>query len=255
MIIENQLIEISQFNTEGTSRFIDLLRNRPIDIFKQLEDLTSDEKYIEQLNLKLNWRMPSNRWDLAEILWESFGDSGELRLYAGSAPMWNWLSAKLFETLHDGYINYVRREKKKDQEIIQWVLLETSRSYHRHRVSGPFFAYRNNYPKVEAALSQLTGQGVLVLSEVAERIAGKRELSYGTGAELSTLLYVDPRTRQIRENLSDKPGEAQQLSKFLKQLDLTVDYESMSVKELLDFLPGNFSELVKKVKKENPSLR
>ena len=154
--------------------------------------------------------------------------------------------------MHDGDLKYV--QKKKTQEIEQWVLLETSRSYHRHRVSGPFFAYRNNYPKVEAALSQLTGP-ILELSEVAERIAGKRELSYGTVAELSTLLYVDPRTRQIRKNITDKPGEAQQLSTFCKQIDLTVDYESMTVKELLNFLPGNFADLVKKVKNEYPSLR
>lgn len=252
MIFTDELIEISMFNTEGTFRFIELLRDRPSDIFKQLEDLTSDEKYIEKLNLRLHWRTPSNRWDLAEILWESFGDKGDLREYAGSAQLWNWLSAKLFETMHDGDLKYV--QKKKTQEIEQWVLLETSRSYHRHRVSGPFFAYRNNYPKVEAALSQLTGP-ILELSEVAERIAGKRELSYGTVAELSTLLYVDPRTRQIRKNITDKPGEAQQLSTFCKQLDLTVDYESMTVKELLNFLPDNFADLVKKVKNEYPSLR
>ena len=252
MIFKDEFIEISKFNSEGTSRFIELLRNRPSDIFKQLEDLTSESKYVEKLNLRFHWRTPSNRWDLAEVLWDSFGDKGDLRGYAGSAQLWNWLSAKLFETLHDGDLNYVQR--KKQQEIEQWVLLETSRSYHRHRVSGPFFAYRNNYPKVEAALSQLTGP-VLELSEVAERIAGKRELSYGTVAELSTLLYVDPKTRQIRKNITDKPGEAQQLSTFCKQLDLTVDYESMSVKELLNFLPSNFAELVKKVKNEYPSLR
>ena len=120
------------FNMEGTFKFIELLQNRPSDIFKQLEALTSDEKYIEKLNLKLHWRTPANRWHLAEILWESFGDKGDLREYAGSAQLWNWLSAKLFETMHDGDLKYV--QKKKTQEIEQWVLLETSRSYHRHRV-------------------------------------------------------------------------------------------------------------------------
>jgi hypothetical protein len=254
MMITDKYIDVSLFNSAGTSMFINILQNRPPDIFKQLENITSDDRYIERLNLKLAWRIPSNRWDLAEILWQSFGDDGDLRGYAGSAQLWNWISAKLFETLHNGDIDYVRQEKKKRQEIEQWVLLETSRSYHRHRVSGPFFAYRNNYPRVQAALSQLTGP-VLELSEVAERIAGKRELSYGAVAELSTLLYVDPKSGQIRKKITDKPGEAQQLSTFFKQLDLTVDYESMSVKELLDFLPANFSELVRKVKNENQDLR
>ena len=33
---------------------------------------------------------------------------------------------------------------------------------------------------------------------------------------------------------------------------LTVDYESMEVKDLLNFLPSNFADLVTKVKSENP---
>jgi hypothetical protein len=252
MITKKDIISVSEFNSSGTTKFIELLRQRPKNLFAELEKLTEDSNYATSLPAKLAWSYPKDRLELAETLWKSFGDTGELKAYAGNTGVWNWLSARLFETLVDGDMTYV--QKRKGEEIERWVLLETSRSFHRHHISGPFVAYRNNWPNVDAALSQLVGP-VLELSEVAERISGKRELAYGSVAHLATLLYVDPKTRQIRSGITDKPGEAQQLSKFFKQLDLTVDYEAMSVKELLDFLPNNFSDLVKKVKKEHPHLR
>ena len=252
MITKKGHILVSEFNSSGTTEFIELLRQRPKNLFAELEKLTENSNYTTNLPAKLLWSYPNDRLDLAETLWKSFGEAGELKAFAGRTGVWNWLSARLFETLVDGDMTYV--QKRKGEEIERWVLLETSRSFHRHHISGPFVAYRNNWPNVDAALSQLVGP-VLELSEVAERISGKRELAYGNVAHLSTLLYVDPKTRQIRSGITDKPGEAQQLSKFFKQLDLTVDYEAMSVKELLDFLPSNFSDLVKKVKKEHPQLR
>jgi len=252
MIIKNENFFVGEFNSAGNAKFIELLRNRPKNLFAELDKLTSDSNYSTIFVHKLSWSTPKDRLELAEILWKAFGINGELNSHAGNTNVWNWLSAKLFETLVKGDMKYVI--KRKGEEIERWVLLETSRSFHRHHVSGPFVAYRNNWPNVHGALSQLVGP-VLELSEVAERTAGKREMAYGNVAALSTLLYVDPKTRKIRTGITDKSGEAQQLSKFFKQLDLTVDYEAMSVRELLDFLPSNFSELVKKVKKENPHLR
>ena len=235
----------------GTDRFIDLLRARPTDLFARLEELCASDEHSAPTGLSLAWKSPRDRVDLAWNMWSAFGEEGILREYSGSTGVWNWLSAYLFESLVNGDMGYV--QKKAREEVERWVLLETSRSYHRHHLSGPFFALRNNWPNSYAAMSQIVGP-VLELSEVAERIAGKRELSHGNVAELSTRLYVDPKTNLIRKGITDKPGEAQQLSKFFKQLDLTVDYESMSVRQLLDFLPSNFSDLVKKVRKENPEL-
>ena len=251
MILKENVLEVRLFNAQGTLKFIELLKERPLDLFSRLERLCESDEYSEKTGLSLDWRYPVDRLDLAWILWNAFGEQGILSEFSGNAAVWNWLSALLFESLVNGDMGYVQR--RAGEEIERWVLLETSRSYHRHHVSGPFFALKNNWPNSYAAMSQIVGP-VLELSEVAERIAGKRELSHGSVAELSTRLYVDPKTKLIRKGLTDKPGEAQQLSKFFKQLDLTVDYESMSVSQLLNFLPSNFSDLVKRVKKENPDL-
>jgi hypothetical protein len=257
MILKNKLA-VRRFNDAGLIRFQEILKVRPTDIFVQLENLVNDKNFSDSMKVDLNWKAVSNRRDLAEVMWELFGENKPLASSAGDRQVWNWLAAALFETLHNGDV--ARAMKKKSEEIERWVLTESSRSYHRHLVSGPFFVFQNNWPDVDKAMAMLAEptrptKGVLpalIFSEVHERITGKRELSYGNLAHLATLLYVDPATNKIRDNLTDKPGEPQQLSTFCRQLDLTVDYESMDVKDLLNFLPSNFAALVARVKSENP---
>jgi len=251
-------IEIRRFNDAGLEKYKQLLIDRPISIFSDLESLVIDSKFSNSLNVTLPWKPVSNRLELAEVMWEIFGNGKILAGQSGDSQIWNWLSAALFESLFDGDISLAL--KRKGEELERWVLTESSRSYHRHLVSGPFFVFQNNWPDIDNAMAMLAEPTkptkgvppVLTFSEVHERITGKSELSYGKLAHLATLLYVDPSTGKLRGNLTDKPGEPQQLSKFCTQLDLTVDYESMDVVDLLNFLPQNFTDLVAKVKTENP---
>jgi hypothetical protein len=257
MIITKKL-KIARFSEEGKEKFAEILKNRTLTIFKELEELTNDSLYSTPLGEEVQWKPVSNRREMAEVMWEVFGEGKSLSKDSGDRNIWNWLSAALFETLLSGNTSLALR--RENEEIERWVLTESSRSYHRHLVSGPFFVFQNNWPNIQEAMSMLAEPhkptagvpAVLIFSEVHERITGKRELASGKLAHLSTLLYVDPFTGRIRDNLTNKPGEPQQLSKFCRQLDLTVDYESMEVKELLNFLPSNFAELVAKVKSEDP---
>jgi hypothetical protein len=259
-MILSKSLGIRRFNDAGSLKFEKIIRNRSKDLFQDLEELVSDQKLSDTLGVDLSWKLVKNRRDLAEVMWEVFGTSKPLASMSGDRQIWNWLSAALFETLHEGDLSLAL--KRKDEEFERWILTESSRSYHRHLVSGPFFVFQNNWPDVDNAMAMLAEptrptKGVpatLIFSEVHERITGKRELSQGKMAHLATLLYVDPATGRIRDNLTDKPGEPQQLSTFCRQLDLTVDYESMEVGELLDFLPNNFADLVAKVRIENPKL-
>lgn len=260
-MILTKSLAIRRFNEAGSSAFEKIIKNRSKEVFLELEELISDPKLSSPLGIDLHWKAVKNRRDLAEVMWEVFGNSKPLASMSADRQIWNWLSAALFETLHEGDLPLAL--KRKDEEFERWILTESSRSYHRHLVSGPFFVFQNNWPDIDNAMAMLAEptrptKGVpatLIFSEVHERITGKRELSQGKMAHLATLLYVDPSTGRIRDNLTDKPGEPQQLSTFCRQLDLTVDYESMEVKELLDFLPNNFAALVAKVKTENPNLR
>ena len=259
-MILSKSLGIRRFNDAGSLKFEKIIRNRSNDLFQDLEELVSDQKLSNALGVDLSWKPVKNRRDLAEVMWEVFGTSKPLASMSGDRQIWNWLSAALFETLHEGDLSLAL--KRRDEEFERWILTESSRSYHRHLVSGPFFVFQNNWPDVDNAMAMLAEptrptKGVpstLIFSEVHERITGKRELSQGKMAHLATLLYVDPATGRIRDNLTDKPGEPQQLSTFCRQLDLTVDYESMDVGELLDFLPSNFADLVAKVRIENPKL-
>jgi hypothetical protein len=261
MIISGAL-PLKRFNSVGSRAYAELMRERPGDLFIRLEALANDQGCSEDLGFTLNWRKVTNRFELGSVLWEAFGLDMPLDKYAGDSYAWNWLSAALYETLVGGDMRYVAKKRK--EEIERWVLTESSRSYHRHLVSGPLFVFRNNWPNIEKAMCMLAESNrpkkgeipLLTFSEVHERMTGKRELAYGSVAHLGTLLYVDPKTKKLRDNLSDKPGEPQQLSTFFKQLDLTVDYESMSARELLDFVGRlkNFAPLVEQVRKENPNL-
>ncbi len=257
-MIVSEKLAIRCFNESGQAKFEEILKNRTPSMFKDLEELTIDASFSSPMGAEVQWKPINNRRELAEVMWEVFGDGKPLATKAGERFIWNWLSAALFETLLKG--NILRALSRKKEEIERWVLTESSRSYHRHLVSGPFFVFQNNWPNIDEAMSMLAEparvtagvSSVLIFSEVHERITGKRELASGKLAHLSTLLYVDPATGRIRNDLTDKPGEPQQLSKFCRQLDLTIDYESMEVKDLLNFLPANFSTLVAKVKAENP---
>jgi hypothetical protein len=259
-MILSESLGIRRFTDAGSLKFEKIIKNRSKDLFHHLEELVSDQKLSDPLGFDLSWKPVKNRRDLAEVMWEIFGMSKPLASMSGDRQIWNWLSAALFETLHEGDLSLAL--KRKHEEFERWILTESSRSYHRHLVSGPFFVFQNNWPDVDNAMAMLAEptrptKGVpstLIFSEVHERITGKRELSQGKMAHLATLLYVDPATGRIRDNLTDKPGEPQQLSTFCRQLDLTVDYESMEVGELLDFLPNNFADLVAKVRIENPKL-
>ena len=259
MILSKKLT-LRRFNEAGLTKFKEILRNRSGNLFLDLDALIKDPALSESLGVDLNWKPVRNRRELAEVMWEVFGEGKPLAGVSGDRQIWNWLSAALFETLHAGDI--VLAQKRANEEIERWVLTESSRSYHRHLVSGPFFVFQNNWPNIDNAMAMLAESSspikgvpsVLVFSEVHERITGKRELSYGKMAHLATLLYVDPKTQKLRDNLTNKPGEPQQLSTFCRQLDLTVDYESMDVIDLLNFLPSNFADLVAKVRAENPQL-
>ena len=60
----------------------------------------------------------------------------------------------------------------------------------------------------------------------------------------------DQAKKQLRPGHTSRSGEGNQLSKYLNQIDRTVDFEGLSVEELVDLLPDNFSEWVGYARKE-----
>jgi hypothetical protein len=135
------------------------------------------------------------------------------------------------------------------KEEERWLLASTTLRYHRHLVSGPFFAYEANHENPHHAMCMLAS-AVESPGEVVERIAGKRSMSIGSACHLATLLYFDPKTNELRKGHTSDPGAPQSLSKYFSQLDVNVDYLGMDVDSLLNLLPSNFERWVKLAKNE-----
>lgn len=231
--------EIRKFNAAGVKAFRDILETRPAKMFEKLEHLSEDDSLTVKLDRQMEWDSSwTTRRELAACLWKHFGIGEPLEREAADAQVFNWLACKLFPILHAGNEKTVRANKRESSE--RWIMTETTLRQHRHRISGPFVAFKNNHEDLQAAESQLV-QKILEPGEVVERIAGKLELSQGSVALLTTWLYVDGNTHKIRQGITGL-GEPQQLSKYFNQIQKTVDYESMPAKDLLAMLPSQFSK-------------
>jgi hypothetical protein len=244
--------EVRKFNSEGLKAFASLLEIRPTRFFPKLFELSQDPSFSEGLGYEMSWdSSDTSRLGLAEALWEVLGVGAPLEREAADPQVWNWISCRLFSAFHNGNESAARSNLK--EKSARWIMEENSLRQHRHRVSGPFVAYKNNHPHVERALSQLV-QDILTPGEVVERISGKIELAQGQVALLSTWLYVEPNAKKIRDGITGE-GTPQQLSKYFNQIQKTVDYESMDAKSLLDMLPSTFSKWVNEARTDYPASR
>ena len=236
-------IEISMFNEQGNKRFEELLLMRPKNLLTLVEELVVASEYINKLNVELELAPLKSRLDLAKHLWKYLNPSTALFEYVGSTFFWNWMAAAWMSTL----VNADDRPELQDKlgrQIERWLLTSNTLRYHRHLVSGPFFAYQSNYPNIDEAMC-LLATDVLAPGEVVERIAGKRSLSTGVVCHVATLLYFDSTEHCLRKGVTSPPGNPKAFSRYFTQIDLTIDYEGMSATELLGILPNNFEKWVK----------
>jgi len=253
-----------KFNDAGTEVFARLLMSRDLNandqtsLFVAMKSLREDPDYIVPLQGEVEVLPFRKREDLAKHLWSYFGDSGSISVAnLGDPNLWNWLSAAWLEVLvsnHD--MNSCRDCSKQGQNLsklignfMRWSLTETSRRYHWHVVSHPFFVYQANQANFSAA-SAFLATDVLHPGDLVDKLGSNRRFIGAPVSELATLMYFDHQNSVLRTGISNRLGEVNQLSRFLNQVDRTVDFESMSVDDLIDFLPPNFSEWVGYAKAE-----
>ena len=243
-------IEIRRFNSDGIEAYKNLLLNRPVGLFDQLDELQKDANLTSTIGVSFEWNDEwTTRLQLAKALWKASEKSPQFDRAADDDMVWNWISCRLFAALHDYNEENAITLKAKSESTARWIVEENKLRQHRHLILGPYTAFKNNVSfGTDYALSQLV-QPILLPGEVVERIAGKIELSSGEVALLSTWLYVDRSHRKIREGIT-RQGEPQQLSKYFNQIAKTVDYQSMTAKELLKLLPKHFEHWVRLAKAE-----
>jgi hypothetical protein len=249
------VVEIRCFTPDGNEQFATLVRTRPFDL-SEVKALLVNDNYTEAVKdvagkpVTIDVKFFATRFELAKELWRVFGRGAALSDRTGDVAVWNWLSAAWMETLITD--PSTTPEKVLGKEDARWVLTSSVLRYHRHLISGPFFAYEANFPDTDNALCLLASP-VIAPGEVVERIAGKRSLSIGSVCHLATLLYIDPATKQFRKGHTSGPGKPRNFSYYFSQLDVNVDYLGMSVDSLLDILPRNFEKWVNLARAERKS--
>jgi hypothetical protein len=252
------VLKLRKFNDAGTMAFQKILINRSLDsadqtsLFEQLRSLILDSTFTSELAGEIEINPFKKRHDLAKYLWGYFGDSGSSKVYnLGDPNLWNWLSAAWLECLVVNHDRDECRDCKKNAKDIsklignfqRWTLMETSRRYHWHVLSHPFFVYQANSSNPDSA-SAFLASDVLHPGDLVDKIASNRRFIGRPVSELATLLYYDTTTQSLRTGISNRMGEVNQLSRFLNQVDRTVDFESMDAEALVSFLPDNFKEWV-----------
>lgn len=240
-------IDIRRFNTKGKDAFVTIVRGKAPNILELVDEILTDDSMSELVlgsdgkPLKIEIKYFERRFEFAKHLWQWFGHGMALSNLTGDTDLWDWISAAWMRTLVESSGEPLEKVLGKQQD--RWVLANTLLYYHRHLVSGPFFAYEANYPSPENSMCMLATP-VIAPGEVVERIAGKRSMSIGSVCHLATLLYFDPKLAELRKGHTSSPGNPKAFSYYFSQLDVNVDYLGMTVDALLDLLPTNFERWV-----------
>ena len=249
----SKLNKVYRFNTTGNDAFTTIVREKKPDILDRVDAILKDTKLSELVetsngnSVDIEIKYHEKRFDHAEHLWNVFGHGKPLGHLSGDVNLWNWCSAAWMREIvksSGGSLNEVLGKQE-----ARWLLTQDTNRYHRHLVSGPFFALAANYATPANAMCMLATP-VIAPGELVERIAGKRSLSIGSACHLATLLYYDPKTKKLRDGITSKPGNPKAFSYYFSQLDVNVDYLAMDVDALLDLLPKNFERWVKLAKDE-----
>jgi hypothetical protein len=246
-------IDIHRFNSKGKDAFVTVVRAKSSDILNEVDKILNDPTMTEVVlgldgkPVQIEIKYFERRFEFAEHLWKCFGHGMPLSHLMGDTNLWDWLSASWMRTLVKSSGESLEKVFGKQQDRL--VMSNKLFYYHRHLVSGPFFAYEANYPDTKNAMCMLATP-VIAPGEVVERVAGKRSMSIGSVCHLATLLYFDPISGKLRDGHTSSPGNPKAFSYYFSQLDVNVDYPGMTVDALLNLLPSNFERWVDLAKDE-----
>ena len=227
------MTEIRRFSDAQLIEFQMLIAEKPADFASNASKLADSAEAIADAG-DYEIRNYTNRRDLADQLLETFGPNQRASHVAMDRNMWSWLAAA-----HAPSVMIGKYSRKIGSES-RWIPIRTSLRFHRHAFEGPFLVALANRHDLDAAMAALATD-VMEPGEVAERVTGKAQMAYGAGMALATYLYYDTKNQQLKRGVSAHAvGGARRLSYFLSQIDLTLDYPSMSLEDLLALLPDEF---------------
>ena len=137
-------IDIRRFNSNGRDAFVTIVRSKPSNILDEVDKILNDPTLTELIlgsdgkPIQIEVIYIERRFELAQHLSKWFGQGNPLSGLTGDTYLWDWLSAAWMRTLVESSGQSLEKVLGKQQD--RWVLSNTLLYYHRHLLSGPFFA-------------------------------------------------------------------------------------------------------------------
>ena len=229
MMMQHRIFSAEQFN-----RYCRLVQEAPKN-FVDLASALANEAEVVDEGWTLDIAYHENRRALADCLLKGVAPDSPRAYLVNELRFWAWVSA--------AHAHLFLRPEISDRDLgedARWIPQTSSTRFHRHLFRGPYLVALANRSNIELAMAALATP-VMSPGEVVERVCGKAHFAHGTAMALATRLYFDASEGKLKSGSGDaKAGGARRLSYFLSQIDLTVDYPSMDVDELLAVLPEEF---------------
>ena len=154
---------------------------------------------------------------------------------------WAWLVAANFDTLCPK--DPKTRCYRVGNDWSYWIPEHRNyRRRHRHRLSGPYFAYRAHLSDVPNAMGVL-GSKLNGYDDLIERVLSTEEFSTSRAVNyVVTSLYYSPTTKDIKRGVGGSSrGSSRRLADVLSQFALTYDLGALTGPQLLAMLPAEFN--------------
>ncbi len=160
-----------------------------------------------------------------------------------SPGLWNWLSLFYFEELCPE-VGGTRKVGKEYRYVLTPVSdPEHFRHYYRHLLAGAYTIH-NLHASRDVGRILLCG-AVEKFDDFNEQLASRQEFVTNSGlmGAVDVLYFDETKSKPKRGAASNKrkPGTLRRFVDVIQQLDLTYDLYSMTAKELVDILPGEFT--------------
>lgn len=198
-----------------------------------LEDLTHSQHFPN-----LPWPDRSgfaDKMEFGEFLVDYLNDADVALIY-DDKHFWATLSLIWFPE--------IRSLGKTAGNVDRYIPSDNDRLFYRHLIRANWLLYRDHGENARFMLmtSKSSARPLSVGGELLEQITGRQGLIHRKKviAAINTM-FVDPDTkRPVSGATGGGPGTARRFGKVLRQLDLTIDPETLTSEELISMLPREF---------------
>jgi len=238
----NNLFSIRVFNEDGLNEFERIIGEIRNNNLKNIpEDLLFSPQYSEKYEPVINVHMVDymNKNELVPYITEQLNLRENKNLYFDKG-LWSWLAALYFNNICpvDG------NGKRKVNESAFYVLRDPKSytKYYRHLLAYPSRLYSE---LAESSRIFLIGS-FQKRGEITEQFGAYQEIALNKGIlDAANIMYWDDGSQNLKRGAAGKgAGSARRLVRIIRQYQITYDLNSMTGKQIVNLLPGEFSKWI-----------